>query len=233
MKKLLKFVLLMFMCFNAIGQTTVLKKPKSVLDEDYTYGKNRKHYVQLGFSYLAGVSATKLPDLQFRPLSSNLFHFFSRYKYKINNTFSLTSDVSFGAVEINYRYIGSVPQYSIFANHQADKIVRGEIELQQCLRIRFYGGQNKIGNFIDLGILGGFATSNHYTHTGISTLNQKTEINFINSPVELTDGNLYAFNRWYYGFVTRLGFNRISLPFRYVHIGAIDYMLTGIEFSFF
>ncbi|MCX8147848.1 hypothetical protein [Thermaurantimonas aggregans] len=233
MKNFLNVSLMVLVCLNAFGQTTVLKKPKSVLDENYTYGKNRKHYVHTGFAYLAGVSATTLPNLEFRPLSSSVFQFFALYKYKINNTFSLTSELSFGGVELIFKFKDSIPQYSLFTTQKEDKINRGEIELRQNIRIRYSGAQSKIGNFIEIGILGGIATTNQYTHAGVTALNQKTEINFINSPVQLTDGNLYSFNRWYYGFAARLGFNRISFPFRYVNIGDVEYMVTGIEISFF
>ncbi|GCD80369.1 hypothetical protein [Schleiferia thermophila] len=227
------FILFVGLGTMTFGQTTVLKKPKSVFDEDYSYGKNRKHYVHSGFSILGGISADQLPDLEFSAFNSGAFQFFILYKYKLNNIFSLTSEFAFGGTGIVYTYKGSLPLYpSVFSEHRSDIINRGEIELRQNLRIRFGGGPNRIGTYLEGGVLGGFATTNDYIHRGVSIYNTRMEMKFINESVILADGNSYRIHRWYYGFRGRFGFNRWSLPVQVVRAGSVNWVLAGIEFSF-
>lgn len=225
-----------FLAINILssGQTTVLKMPKSVLDADYTYGKNNKHYVHTGFSFYTGLLASDLPNLIFRPQTSSSFYFFILYKRKLNNIFSLTSEFNVGSSWIYYRFTDDSPQYpAIFSTHTRDMITTGEIEMHQNLRFRISGAPNRIGNYIEFGVIGGLTTSRRYTHRGTSTANQKTELSFINDPVILTDGNQYKLNLFYYGFKARVGFNRLSIPVRYTQNGDFWWLMTGIELGLF
>ncbi|MFN3952749.1 MAG: hypothetical protein ACK4KT_10150 [Thermaurantimonas sp.] len=208
--------------------------PKSVLDDDYSYGKNNKHYVHTGLSLFTGVSATELPNLQFRAQNSTAFYFFVLYKRKLNNIFSFTSELNIGSSWIQYRFTGDSPQYpTIFSTHVRDVLTIGELEVHQNIRFRVSGGPNRIGNYVEVGVLGGVATSRRYTHKGTSLNNQRTELSIIHDPVILTDGNRYGLDLFYYGFKGRLGFERISIPVRYVINGDFWWVMAGVEIGLF
>lgn len=227
-------LLLLAVNFSATAQQSVLKMPKSVLDEDYSYGKNNKHFVHVGFSLFTGVSASELPGLKFRPLNTSSFYFFVLYKRKLNNIFSLTSEFNFGSAWIHYRYTSDNPQYpTLFSSQKRDIINTGELEMHQNIRFRISGGPNQIGNFVEVGVLGGVTTTRRYAHQGTSLFDQRTELAFINDPVILTDGNTYGLNLFYYGFKGRVGFEKISLPVRYVRNGDFWWMMAGIELGLF
>lgn len=233
----MKRLLLLLTCiasFEGFGQETVLKMPKSVLDEDYSYGKNNKHYVHVGLSVFVGISAVDLPALQFSSLNSSGIHFFLLYKRNLNSIFSLTSEFSFGTSQVQYTYNGVTPIFpTVFSEHRRDVISTGEFELRQNIRIRLSGGPNSVGNYLEAGVIGGISSRRNYIHRGVSLENQRTELMFINSPVTLADGNSYALSLFYYGFKGRIGFNRLSIPFRFVQNGDFWWMMTGVEYSLF
>lgn len=134
----------------AIGQKYLLSKDPAIDSSIQKFGANRAHYIaaHMAFGFVPSNGEVGAPTDFWR---SSHFQFGIRYKRKLNNTFSVGSDLSWkiftvGIKQENGKTLPDTLQ------HRRQNVATNNFSLGGFLRINFDPKRgNKLGTFLDLG----------------------------------------------------------------------------------
>lgn len=221
----------------------VLEMPAETTQPLKKWGKNRTHFFHAYFNFGFAGSLTAREGLSNNILGSGEFDLGFRYKLKLNNTFSLTSDLFFGGAFYSFDVAEDQRQIlytDVFSSIDRENWDNGRIALSQGLRINFGKRGNHIGKYVEAGVFGTANTRSWYRYQGKSLDDQNIElivrkgerirsVDLLGQDNEFYDrGGIYN-----YGFYARMGINRYVLYSRYTIAGDFQLLTVGFELGLF
>ncbi|MCH8554824.1 MAG: hypothetical protein LAT76_06680 [Schleiferiaceae bacterium] len=229
------FVLLSFFSF---AQEPVLIKPDTSNYLGGSFGPNKKHYVHSKFSFGINAPVDLIPDMRYSPFRSWNIQVGSIYKYKVSKYFGLIAELALSSENMVFNQddeISFSPYPTVIGEIERVKWFRTSLDLQLGVRINYQKNRgNTLGNFVDLGVLGGLPLNTRWEYTGVDANNTDMEI-VLQRPefVSLSAGEMPTALSYYYGAYTRVGFNKLAIVVRAVQYTENRWvLLPGIEFEF-
>lgn len=197
--------ILVFFCIAASSQEIVFQYNVDTSFTQKQYGQNLKHYFH---AYIGGgsiVGEHYSDTIQINYGKSYLASFGLRYKYKISSFYSIgySSELKYSAYNIKQNQSKS---FIDKIGHLNEKIRLFTFCIEFYNRINFGKRGNIIGKYIDLGIYADVSFASAHIIT-----DEKTGINSgKKSDIEIKTKSLKYINPSNYGFIARLGYNKIS-----------------------
>lgn len=210
MKRIFLIVLIIgFVCFKISSQTLLLEK--NVKDNAYSHkkGPNMKRFshIYFGYEFFAGNSDDKGAEIIYG--LSSCINIGYRYKFKIFEFYSIGFNTSYSFK----KYVIKQETDKILPNsilHDKEKIRFNNAELEFYNRFNIGKRGNIIGKYLDIGLFGNWAFAiNHLTKDKVNDEDNKAELAIIKYH------NLLYTKRFFYGFSTRLGINRLAISAEY------------------
>ena len=206
MQKIIILLLFLFPAFFADAQSVLLEEDVDYYEDVPEYGHNRKHYYHFYGSYGHMLGSTNEDKSKIAPFLSQYFDLGMRYKRRFSQFYSMGYDII-----INNRNFRLADDES--RNLPADDILDKEsinlFTLEGGLYSRFNVDSrrgNYIGDFLDIGVFGGWNFLSRYYYKHEFTEGQNRKFSAYNPDY------LETFN---YGAFVRAGYNRYVLFARY------------------
>ena len=212
MKQIILLPLLFFCVTFGYSQSVLLEENVDYYEDTPEYGPNRKHYVHFYGSYGHLLGSSKEGKSEIDPLLSSYFDLGSRYKRRFSQLFSIGYDLSLS--NRNFRLAESDAR-NLPNNNLLDKEKINVFSLGAVIYSRFNVGRrgNYIGNFLDIGVFGGWNFSSRYYYKNEYKEGQYRKYS------EYNPDYVKALN---YGVLARIGYNRYVLFARYRFSDMID-----------
>ena len=188
----------------AFSQDILLKQNVKADTIRPTYGPNLKNYIYgyigLGFPLFTneGSNYTKL-------VTSTDFDFGVRYKRKLTNFLALGIDLGMNSASYKLKQSDSKIVSDNVINDK-EKIQVNSLVSSAWLRINAGRRGNFIGNYLDLGVYGGWNFQKKHKTTNTNTNNEK---------VKVSTSKLKYIENFSYGLIARLGISRYALTVNY------------------
>ena len=169
-----------------------------------TYGPNLKNYIY-GYIGLGFPLSTNEGSNYTKPVTSTDFDFGVRYKRKLTNLLALGIDLGMNSASYKLKQNDSkiVPDNVI---NDKEKIQVNSLVSSALLRINAGRRGNFIGNYLDLGVYGGWNFQKKHKTTNTNANDEK---------VKVSTSKLKYIENFSYGLMARLGISRYSLTANY------------------
>ncbi|MFW6019125.1 MAG: hypothetical protein ACOCPM_00965 [Bacteroidales bacterium] len=197
--------LLIFFVHFGNAQSVLLEESVDYYEDTTDFGPNRTHYYHFYGSYGHLTGASQEDKSKIDPLLSNFFDLGARYKRRFSQVYSMGYEVS-----LNNRnfHLADSDSRNLPDNNFSDKEKINVFSLAAGIYSRFNVGMrgNYIGNFMDIGVFGGWNFNSRYYYKNEYKKGQYRKYS------EYNPDYVKALN---YGVLTRIGYNNYVLFARY------------------
>lgn len=198
MKKIFLLLFISIILSSVYGQSVLLHK--EVEDTVIVkFGPNHKNFIHsyFGVGVIAGEPDSAGSSIETGKSVNILLGF--RYKLRLTNWLAIGYEVAYNSY--SYRLLQdsskTIPDKVL---HDKEKLIFGDLGAGLYMRLNYGRRGNRIGNFVDFGGYGDWVLSGrNFT---------KDKIKSNGNVVETNITHLTYFNRYNYGVIARLGFNR-------------------------
>jgi hypothetical protein len=197
MKKILISAIILFISTSCWSQAVLMHQDvkDNVVGKHGPNLKNFSHFY-IGFGLVVGASDSAGSDV-IAGKSSN-FVLGYRYKLRINNFFAIGCEAAFNSYSFSLKQNAAkiTPDTIV---HDKEQLNIGNLGLAGYLRFNFGRRGNQVGKFVDVGSYGDWRIS------GVNFTRDKMDNGNV---VKTKISRLDYFNRFNYGALARIGFNR-------------------------
>jgi hypothetical protein len=199
MRKYLSILILLFNFFPVISQEIILDVETAVDTIEPRRGPNYKHYAH-AFMGFGALTQTGSPGGLITP-GLDQFHIGTRYKLKLNETFSTGWEWAYTSSSFKMKQTGSkITPDSFLYDKQRMIFYNGRIG--GYVRINFGRRGNTLGKYLDLAAYGEYVFA-HTLYTKITLADA--------SVLRIRQSKLDYFQRFNYGVEARIGFGKVIL----------------------